>query len=150
MSSGWTGTAAAATPLRRRRSSSLLPRCVGLASPFRFVGARARASRVGGSVGCVCGDLAPAPCCCCGGGGGGGGGAATVPLLVFAAGRNSARSVFDGRVIVRRLVCESLEHGRHGDCVETLVSGSLLNFTTHGWTPLGFHGAVGIVRSHLV
>lgn len=45
-------------------------------------------------------------------------GAATVPLLVFAAGRNSARSVFDGPVIVRRLVCESLEHGRHGDCVE--------------------------------
>jgi hypothetical protein len=70
---------------------------------------RERAGWAGRSVASV--EISrPAPC--------GGGGGATVPLLVFAAGRNSARSVFDGPVIVRRLVCESLEHGRHGDCVE--------------------------------
>ena len=61
-SSGWTGTGTAAgatpppPPPRRRTSSSRLPRCVDLASPFRFVGERA--SRVGGSVCCGCGDLA--------------------------------------------------------------------------------------------
>jgi len=45
---------------------------------------------------------------------------------------------FDGRFIVRLLVCETLEHGRREDCIEILVSGSVPNFTTHGWTSLGF------------
>jgi hypothetical protein len=48
---------------------------------------------------------------------------------------------FDGRFIVRWLVCESLEHGRREDCIRNSSVRICAQFhNTRGWTSLGLHG----------